>query len=472
LPLASALIELRSGRDAQKAVADLRRYCGLDSPSDSGHAPESHGGEGADTLNERCLKAYALLMSEKREAEADSLLYDAYSAAARSRYSNDASIAGLSELEARRGRTEEAVRLINLLVTRSTDNMAALKLAAETSARIKRYDLALEFREQIAVANPSDSANRLELARVMSAAGRNSEALNGVAKLIGERATPNTVRAQASEVVGEIVRAERGLSAQALALFSPKAGPENPGAALAAAAVAEAAGRADEAREMLGKITTGPLASVAQMKLGLLALSAGRDSDAAGFFERAVYLDANGSMSDSIRFRAAGPRAQLILLYSKGGRDLAALRLIEGDDDSRSALMRSLARAGNSSRGESDDTLTVAFDPPLDSYQARGNGLRTLSELNEANSGAIQDSLLAALAESAGHLGQYDRVITIQRLRALEATKPEEKAAIQRKIAEVMAAERAQRLRDALLPGINRTNALDSLYAARVLDDR
>ncbi|HYP26718.1 MAG TPA: tetratricopeptide repeat protein [Blastocatellia bacterium] len=469
LALASALIELRSGRDAKKAVADLRLYCGLDNAA--GHARGSHAGEGGDTLNERCLKAYALLSAEKREADADALLYDAYSAAARSRHSNDASIAGLAELEARRGRTEEAVKLISLLVSRSTDNSAALKLAAETAARINRFDLALEFREQIARANPNDSANKLELARVVFAAGRNSEALDRIAALIGERATPNSVRAQAAEIVGEIVRADRAQAARAASVLEQRAGQGSAGALLAMASAAEASGRQDEARSLLGRLASGPLASVAQMKLGLLALASGNEPAAAGFFERALYLDASGMMSDPIRFRAAGPRAQLILLYSRTGRDLAALRLIEGEDEGRSALMRSLARAGSSSEGGGEGS-NAAFDPQLDSSHAGGNGLLTLSELNEATSEAVHDSLLAALAESAGRLGQYERAVAMQRLRAFEATKPEEKAAIQRRISEVIADERARRLRDAFLPRINQMNALDSIYAARVLGDR
>ena len=203
LPLASALVEFRSNRDAEKALAELRQYCGLDNAAKSDSDVVQMDGS---QIQAGCLKAYALLVAEGREKEADALLYDAYRLAVRSRFTDDASLAGLAEIEARRGRADEATRLLKLLVERSTDNLKALRLAAETAARINRYADAIDFREQIAVSNPGDTMNKLELARLIAAAGRASEAIDRVAALIGERTTPNTIRAQAAEVVGEIVR--------------------------------------------------------------------------------------------------------------------------------------------------------------------------------------------------------------------------------------------------------------------------
>src|SRR6185436_6434951 len=95
LPLASALIELRGERDAAKGVAELRRYCGLDTGG-------TDGGSSSGSLHEHCLKVYALLIAEHRDAEADALLYEAYRQALGSRHPDDAVIAGLAEIEARR----------------------------------------------------------------------------------------------------------------------------------------------------------------------------------------------------------------------------------------------------------------------------------------------------------------------------------------------------------------------------------
>ncbi|HVG20554.1 MAG TPA: tetratricopeptide repeat protein, partial [Blastocatellia bacterium] len=254
LPLASALIELRGGGDAAKAMAELREYCGLG--REANHE-QSNGEHADDPLQTECLKAYALLVAEGRDADAEALLYDAYRAASRTRFADDASLAGLAEIESRRGRADEAGRLLKFLVERSTDNLKALRLAAETAARINRFADAIDFREQIARVNPDDSENRLELARAMSAAGRRKEALDLIAALIDERATPNSVRAQAAEVVAEVVRADRSQSARA-SLFDKSARQGNAGALLALAAIDEAMGDREKARLTLERVSSGP----------------------------------------------------------------------------------------------------------------------------------------------------------------------------------------------------------------------
>src|SRR5262249_8019185 len=96
LPLASALVDLRSG-NAAKGIATLRQYCGLD---------EKHSeseGLSDDQSRKHCLAAYALLMAEHREPDAEGLLYETYRSAVRSRYADDATYAGLAEIEAKRG---------------------------------------------------------------------------------------------------------------------------------------------------------------------------------------------------------------------------------------------------------------------------------------------------------------------------------------------------------------------------------
>jgi hypothetical protein len=54
-------------------------------------------------------------------------------------------------------------------------------------------------------------------------------------------------------------------------------------------------------------------------------------------------------------------------------------------------------------------------------------------------------------------------------LRAAEATKQEEKAAIEKRLVEMAAAEQARQRRLAVLTLINRSNAAESVYAAHVL---
>jgi tetratricopeptide (TPR) repeat protein len=414
------------------------------------------------------LRAYALLLGERRESDADALLYDAYSKLVRSRYSDDASLAGLAEIEARRGRADEASRLLKLLVQRSTDNAKALQLAAETAARTGRYADAIEFREQMARANPDDAVNRLELARIVAAAGRAGDAVDQIVALMEERTTPNTVRVQGAEVVGELVRADRSLASRALAALDQRG--RSDAVILARAAISEATGNREESRAALTGLNAGPLAAVAQMKLGLLALAAQRDAEAVTNFERALYLDADGALTNAIAFRAAGPRAQLITLYGKSGRDLAALRLEEGEPEGPHSLLSSAVRRALTSGEESGDRESnFSFEPSLEVTRSKAAGLKTIAELNDSAASSIRGEVLAALVESAARLGQYDRAIAIERLRAAEAVKPDEKTAIEKRLAEIVEAEKARQLRLGLLKRIDRSNATEAIYATSAL---
>lgn len=464
VPLASALIELRGNRDVAKALVELRRYCGLEKADQK--APDDQ--EAAPGLHDRCLKAYALLIAEHRDKEADDLLYEAYTKAVRARYSEDASLAGLAEIEARRGRADEASRLLKLLVERSTENLRALQLAAETAARINRYSDAIDFRGQIARMNPEDSTNRLELARLTAAAGRASEASDQIVALIGERSTPNTVRAQAAEVLGTMVKTDRTLASRAIGSLDQQA--RNDAGALARAAISEALGNADEARAALAQVTGGPLAAVAQWKLGLIAVAGNRTTEAATSFERAIYLYSDGAITNSLTFRAAGPRAQLISLYGRTGRDSAAVRLAEGEEQGPASLISPAVRRALVSGSATPETQsTISFEPSLQVARTRTTGLKTLSEMNDSAAAGARNELLASLVESAARLEQFDRAVALARLRAAQTSKPEEKAAIEKRLAEMLAAQQARQRRLALMTRIDRSNASGSIYASRVL---
>jgi predicted Zn-dependent protease len=474
LPLASALIEMRSGKDATKAIAELRSYCGLDGAEGK---PSGDMQEDGSRIHGDCVNAYNLLLAEGREAEADALLYDAYRMAARSRYVDQGSISGLAEIEARRGHQEEATRLLRMLVERSTDNQRALLLAAETAARITHYAEAIDFREQLARANPGDAVNRLELARVVAASGKAGDALEQIAALIAEQATPNTVRAQAAEVVGDLVRADRGLASRAAALFDQRAAQGDAGALLARAAASDAVGNRDEASAALNRITAGALAAAAQAKLGAMAIAANNQAEAITRFERALYLDADGELTNALAYSTPSPRAQLIALYSRTSRDLAAVRLAEESSDSDQSgqqthgLLSSAVRKALTSGNEEAATQTtdVSFQPSMDVARSRTPGLRTIGELNEAAMARLRVDLVATLVESAARLGQLDRAIALERLRAIEARKADEKTAIEKRIAELLAAEQARQARIAQLFYVDQQNTSGSIYTARVI---
>jgi predicted Zn-dependent protease len=465
VPLASALIELRAGREPQKAIAELRRYSGIEVRQGS----EQEVSE--DRLRQRSLKAYALLMSERREAEADAFLYEAYRIAVRSRLAGDASFAGLAEIEARRGRLDEAVRLLKVMAERSTDNLRALALAAETSARINRFEDAIRYRQQITQADPGDATNVLELARTLATAGRGDDALGTLAALIEQRNSGNSIRAQAAEIIGDLVRADRSLGSRAADLLANRAGD---GSQLALATVREAGGDPGQAREILSRIVSsgGPLAAVAQTKLGLLALAGGRNEEAASSFEKALNMDADGLNTDAIAFKAAGPRAQLVLLYGRTGRDAAAFNLAEGDESQRTSFVSIVFRSALTERGEGGMVpARFEFEPSLEDPRSRSGGLRTIGELNAVATTRARSELLASLTESAVRLDRYDRAITLARIRVAEAAKPEDKVALDKRLAEIIAADRARTLRLASLVRFDRSGATRTIYAPRAMGD-
>ena len=159
-----------------------------------------------------------------------------------------------------------------------------------------------------------------------------------------------------------------------------------------------------------------------------------------------------------------------MLLYGKTGRDLAAIRLAEAEQQNpQSFISSALRRALSSGTEQKTSATTYSFEPSPEVARSRASGIRTLAQMSEAAASGISDQLLASLVESSARLGQYDRAIAIERLRALEATKADEKAAIEKRLAEIAAAERARQLRLALVTRIDKANAAASIYATRVL---
>jgi hypothetical protein len=471
LPLASALLNLRTGGDPAKAIAELRIYCGLDSDkqdSTSGSDESSEETYPQSGMHEHCLKAYALLLAERKDKEAEDLLYEVYKKDSQLRYASEASLAGLAEIEARRGRNDEASRLLKLLVERSTDNLKALRLAAETAAKINRFAEAIDFRQQIATANPDDAANRLELVRVMSAAGRNSEAMDRLIALLQERTTPNSLKAQIAEVAGEIAKADRNTAEKVQSLLQRAGVQDGAGELLAGAAVDENTGNMERAQSLLSRVK-GPLESVAQVKLGLINRNAGRDAEAVKNFERAIYLDPDETLTAAIAFRLTSSRAQLITLYSKLQRDQAAVQLTIGEADSKSLLSAAARKALDTPGENASAEAASVFEPSLEITKSKITGLKTIAERNDSASANVQNDLIFALAESSARLGRLDRAIALERLRASEAKRAEDKTNIEKRIESFVAVKLAREKAALALMRINKANATESIYSARVL---
>ena len=165
----------------------------------------------------------------------------------------------------------------------------------------------------------------------------------------------------------------------------------------------------------------------------------------------------------------------MIELYAKLGRDLAAVRLAEDQGSGQRSLKPVLAAVLNAFSGRQlkAEPAWLVFEPVLDTRRVRGSGPRTIdelrnAELRDAAASETQGSLLAAaLVEATGRLGQYDKAIAIERLRAVLAKRPDEKNVIEKTLSQMLAAERSRQARVALLLRVDTSNTIKALYASR-----
>jgi tetratricopeptide (TPR) repeat protein len=356
---------------------------------------------------------------------------------------------------------------LRLIAEASLDNQRGLTLAAETAARVGLFEEAIQYRDQLAKMNPTDAVNLLELARIINARGQHSDAVTRLAQLATDQSTPNSIRAQATESMAEIVRVNKELGP--VALQSLKTGRDD-AMTLARAAVVEAMGRLDEASASLSRIR-GPLEAVAQCKLGRIALASQRLGDTVGHFERAVYLDAAGSVSDSIAFSSSGTapslRGTLVLLYTSVGRDEAALRLA-GADTSHVTDPGDPIRPIVTGVFEGQSRGQTAFEPSMTSLRRRDRGLGTVFELNQDATGRWM-GVATALIESAMRLNQFDRARQLQKAGLGFVKTEEERATAQRRLGEITTKETDMKRRLASLLHLNLSRVSESIYIARGL---
>ena len=103
------------------------------------------------------------------------------------------------------------------------------------------------------------------------------------------------------------------------------------------------------------------------------------------------------------------------------------------------------------------------------------NGLRRISSqippTQYAQTAAVKTErdILAALVGAAARLGQYDKAIAIERLRIADAMRVDEKTAIEKSLAEMLAAERARQIKAASILRIDHSNTTGSIYAEQVI---
>ena len=112
-------------------------------------------------------------------------------------------LAEIAAVEVVKNKTADAAKLANDAVNDSLDKSKMLKIAAETAAEFGQSTAAIDFRRQLAALNPADSANRIELAKRLAAAGEKAEAFNLLTQIVNDRDSLRTTRARARTILFE-----------------------------------------------------------------------------------------------------------------------------------------------------------------------------------------------------------------------------------------------------------------------------
>ena len=221
LLLAKLRLDVRAGRTLQ-AVVGLKHFVGVET---------SEKLEKVSPPNlERLNQAMELLRREGRPAEADELLRATYERQLALEQLTEAPFVGSARLAFAKNDSAGGLKLLKLMLNlgwSATGSQAAaelaalpsvksravesariekpaasnqlllaqsLRLAAETAAEFGEFAAAIEYRQRLLELSPEDGVCRLELARLLAANKRESEAVKLLASLIAERRVARLTR--------------------------------------------------------------------------------------------------------------------------------------------------------------------------------------------------------------------------------------------------------------------------------------
>lgn len=169
----------------------------------------------------------------------------------------------------------------------------ALRRAAELCAEVRQIDRAINFRRQIAEANPSDRTNRLELAKLLVQNDEKWGATNLLTEVVNDRSAPRLMRWQA-----RMLWREMGANIE---------------------------------------IPNNGFDVFAQFYQGIIAAENSRTETAAEFFINSLIADKEAETS---------ARQELVKIYAVSGKFYAALKIAEADKSQKSdELLETLSGA-------------------------------------------------------------------------------------------------------------------------------
>lgn len=113
----------------------------------------------------------------------------------------ETALAEIASLEAVKARTADAAELTETETTVSINQAEALKFAAEIAAEFGQTDAAILFRRRLLVTNSTESANRIELAKLLFQTGERTDAANLLNDLINDGNSTRAARWQARMIL-------------------------------------------------------------------------------------------------------------------------------------------------------------------------------------------------------------------------------------------------------------------------------
>jgi len=442
--LAEVRLKLRAGRVAE-AVVDLKSYAGAEVSAElpSVAAPSV----------ERLSKAVVLLREEKHDAGVAQLLDAAYSQLLALGQYQTPYFVGLARVAFEAGDAERGRRLLELLVGLSdeetkdeaaagvsalagvkerfaalgrselpeqvdgVERAEALRLAAETAGSFGLYEDAALFRQSLSAVRPGDYTNRIELARLLAAAGRSEEAAAQLSSVVADRLAPRAARWQAVWVAPEVTGGKRELWDLLLKGLGEEGAADGEMSAALKARELWAAGRTGEAADLAERAAAGGSNPLLDFFRGLLEAERGNSRAARRSFAAAFRTRAAGDISAAFGAGEESASWKLIRLHMAEGRPHAALKLASLDP----SLGESRGQAEEEGKGF--DSAGAAAGAPA------GTRHRTLKEMADQRREGALTELLGLLSAAAEGASDFDRAIEFENARGGRLTDAGERAA-------------------------------------------
>ena len=405
LCFASLRLDVREGRVA-RAVTELQRLVGIESNPNSS--------ETKSPSIERLNQAVALLRDEGRGEEARLLLETAYARELALGHFESTYFAGLARLAFERGDKTLALKWLQLMLdltkpdrneetaaaiaamplvakhsgTASTDEStpidpaAALQVAAEMCGEFGELETALGFRQQLLIESPNDEQNQLELVRLLGANGKQDDAIQNLADIIGNRTLTRNTRWQAVWLAPELVAQNSSLWTRLrdrVHAVSPNDSEMN--VALESLSLSSV------------KLFDGAQNASLSSLRAIIEKNAGLNQDSRNSFTRALIQSKDSNAWQSFAFVEDEPLEQIVALYLKENQPVAALKLAE---------------------------RVAAFQPKKDEqdqaqlFVAR---YQTLLQRAEERRRASHVNMLESLSIAAEQIGDLNRAYELEQLR-------------------------------------------------------